>query len=80
MNNYLLSNLYIIKEVFYIKKIFLTLIIIFITYYLYIPLSYADSNYIWDSNVISTSSEPITNLELEAESAILIDEHTGQIL
>ena len=54
-------------------------------FYFLIPISYGFSDFpVWNSNIsstfIETSATPSVSLELESESAILIEQNSGQIL
>lgn len=61
------------------KKITSILLIILFTFYL-VPISCAE-NYIWDDTNIETSSSSIvTDLNLNCGSAILIEQNTGKVI
>lgn len=67
------------------KNIINILIILLMLFYLLIPTSYGFSDFpVWNSNIsstfIETSATPSVSLELESESAILIEQNSGQIL
>ncbi len=67
------------------KNIINIFIILLMLFYLLIPISYGFSDFpVWNSNIsstfIETSATPSVSLELESESAILIEQNSGQIL
>lgn len=67
------------------KNIINILIILLMLFYFLIPISYGFSDFpVWNSNIsstfIETSATPSVSLELESESAILIEQNSGQIL
>lgn len=64
------------------KNISILLILFILTFFI-MPFSYSVSeNYMWSANLDSTSvsTAPVTDLGLESGSAILIEQHSGQIL
>ena len=65
------------------RKVFFSFIIFLLIIYFLLPISYSFtySPFIWSDDSITTSSLPDeTNLNLESESYILIEQNSGQIL
>ena len=66
------------------KKFLSSFLIIFIIIVFIASISYAsDTSYVWsplNSNTIQTSNQTITDLNIESESCILIEQNSGQIL
>lgn len=68
------------KKRFLVHYIFVFITIFFISNSFLTPYIYASSSYIWNDNYVETSSSPEVDLSLNSESAILIEQNTGQIL
>ncbi len=67
---------------FIMKKILYTILSLFLIFtFLFAPYSFATSSFIWSEDTFSTSTTPdSTNLNLESESCILIEQTSGKIL
>lgn len=64
------------------KKILYTILSLFLVFtFLFAPYSFAVSSFIWSEDTFTTSATPdSTNLNLESESCILIEQTSGKIL
>lgn len=65
------------------KKILSSLILVIIFSFIFIPISfsYDDSSFIWSNDYsIETSNDITTDLKLESQSCILIEQNSGKIL
>lgn len=63
------------------RKILCSILLIFLFSMLIFPISYSlSSSFIWSEDTTDVSTTPSTDLNLESESAILIEQNSGKIL
>lgn len=63
------------------RKLLFSFILVIILAMLILPVSYCtNSSFIWTQDTSTVSTAPTANLELESQSAILIEQNSGKIL
>lgn len=63
-----------------VLSFFIIFFILFSCFLLPISYSYENYDFVWSNNTFEVSSTPTTTLQLESESAILIEQNSGKIL